>query len=198
VKKLRFGWNIESFIYIISILVSIPIIITIIRKDWKRYGFLFLLSALAANVFCFIFIYLDLYVFPFRVVPEITPMPIGFVSTVFPSIVLLTVYYSPEPWPWKIPFYWTIIHIGMFIETYIVSQTKIIKYKFKWDIWDSYTWWWIFFLLFEWIGGLVIPKSKRNPIKVKWLTFGKLGWALIHFVLIITIFLAGYYLGSMK
>jgi hypothetical protein len=125
-------------------------------------------------------------------------MPVTIVTLSFPILVLLGVRYSPEKWGWKIPFYWTIIHIGMFAEIAALNQTRLIEYNYKWDSWDSYTWWWIYFLIFEWIGSTIIPSNLRKPINFRYLQFGRIGWMIIHFVLIITIFLAGYYLGTLK
>jgi len=115
--------------------------------------------------------------------------------TVIPFIVLFNVLFSPSEWKWKITFYWTSVHLLMSIETLLLLQTNIIKYNFKWDFWDSYTWWWLYLLLFEWIGGLIIPDSNRRPIDNNHFFYGKLGWAVVHFVLITTIFFGGFYLG---
>ncbi|MNW20794.1 hypothetical protein D3C71_2213570 [compost metagenome] len=50
-------------------------------------------------------------------------------------------------------------------------------------------------LIFEYIGGLIVPDDKRRPIHTAHLNYGRLGWFLLHFVLIGTVFLAGFYLG---
>lgn len=125
-------------------------------------------------------------------------MPFTSVTLSIPLLVLLGVRYSPEKWAWKIPFYWTIIHIGMFAEVYALEGTRIIEYNYEWDVWDSYTWWWIYLLVFEWIGGLIVPNELRKPLNIRTLQYGRFGWAIIHFVLISTIFLAGYYLGWLQ
>ena len=72
--------------------------------------------------------------------------------------------YSPEKWGWKIPFYWGIVHLGVLGEV-ILKGTSIFRFEPEWDLWDSYTLWWIYYLLFELIGGKVIPKppKKTNP-----------------------------------
>lgn len=125
-------------------------------------------------------------------------MPFEAILTVFPFIVLYGVRYSPEPWAWKIPFYWAIVHVGMLFETAVLLKTRLIRYEFKWDFWDSYTWWWIFLLVFEWVGGLIIPSHLRKPINTQEFTYGKKWWAVFHFIVIVTIFLGGYYLGRTK
>jgi hypothetical protein len=99
-------------------------------------------------------------------------------------------------WMWKIPYYWAIVHLVTFIETFILEYTNLIRYEEHWGLWTSYTWWWIFLLIFEWIGELIIPEHLRKPLAVEHLHFGKLGWAAIHIILIVTIFLAGFYLGK--
>ncbi|MEH6948218.1 CBO0543 family protein [Bacillus sp. JJ634] len=180
------------------IIIGLLSLIFFLRLDKKRYGLLFILSALAGNILCYMFVKFKFYSFPYLLFPRIEIMPVTVVTFFFPIMVLLSVRYSPEKWGWKIPFYWTIIHIGMFLETWSLTNTGLIRYSFKWGFWDSYTWWWIYFLVFEWIGGIIIPRDLRKPININHLKFGRLGWAIIHFVLILTIFLGGYYLGSLK
>ena len=192
------GFNIESFAHIIVVIIGLFGLISFLRLDRKRYGLLFVLSALAGNILCYMFVKFNFYSFPYLLFPKIESMPVMAITFSFPIMVLLSVRYSPEKWGWKIPFYWAIIHIGMFVETWALTNTELIRYNFKWDFWDSYTWWWIYFLVFEWIGGIIIPSDLRKPIHIKHLKFGRLGWAIIHFVLILTIFLGGYYLGSLK
>lgn len=75
------------------------------------------------------------------------------------------------------------------------NYTQIIKYRKFWDTWDSYTWWWLFLLVFEYIGGLIVSKENRKPLNEEWLKYGEIGWFLLHFILITTIFLAGVYVG---
>ena len=84
--------------------------------------------------------------------------------------------------------------MGMFSEAWVEHSTQLIKYNSPWDTWDSYTWWWIYLLVFEWVGGLIISQELRKPIDQELLKYGKLGWFILHFILISTIFLAGVYL----
>jgi hypothetical protein len=192
------GLNIETFIHVLVIIIGGIGLMLFLKLDWKSYGLLFVFSGIVGNVCCYIFVKLGFYSYPYLFFPEISIMPSVTITLTFPILVLLAVRYSPEKWEWKIPFYWAIIHIGIFGETWALNNTRLIEYNYKWDFWDSYTWWWIFFLVFEWIGSLIIPNGLRKPINVDYLKYGKLGWAIIHFVLIATIFLAGYYLGSLK
>ncbi|WP_226036595.1 CBO0543 family protein [Aquibacillus saliphilus] len=192
------GFNVESFIYIFGIIIGIVILLPFLKLNWKKYGLLFVLAALIGNLLCYLFVTLHFYSFPYLLFPNLLIMPVTTIALSFPIMVLLAVRYSPKHWPWKIPFYWAIIHVGMFFETWALVNTRIIEYNFKWDFWHSYTWWWIFFLIFEWIGGIIVPENLRKPISIESLKFGKLGWAIIHFILILTIFLGGYYLGSLS
>ncbi|SES64910.1 hypothetical protein SAMN05216389_101245 [Oceanobacillus limi] len=192
------NWNGELYISLAVIFFSIIGSFFILRLDWKKYGLLYVLSAFVGNVLCYIFVTIGFYTFPNRFFPNITSMPILTVSTAFPFLVLFGVHYSPELWKWKIPFYWTLVHIGVFAETFVLSRTDLIQYTFKWDLFDSYSWWWIYLLLFEWVGNLIIPNNIRRPIPVETFYFGRLGWGFVHFVLIVTIFLAGYYLGVLN
>ena len=118
-------------------------------------------------------------------------MPLTLVFTMFPAYVLIGVRYSPKAWAFKIPFYWVLVHVGVLVEGWAEKQTQIIKYGASWDLWDSYTWWWIFLLVFEWVGGMIVPDESRRPMDQELLRYGKIGWFILHFVLIGTIFLAG-------
>ena len=73
--------------------------------------------------------------------------------------------------------------------------TNIIKYEPSWDLWDSYSAWWIFLLLFEWIGGKVIPASARAPISEEAFAFGGWAWFLFHGIVLLTTFGAGVLVG---
>lgn len=185
--------NIISLFFIISSLIGSYYII---RLDWKRYGFLFLTTGIVGNILCYVFATMGFYSFPNRLFPEISNMPFVAILTVFPFCVLLGVRYSPKNWSYKIPFYWGIVHLGMLLETIALLKTDLIKYDFKWDFWDSYTWWWIFFLIFDWFGGLIIPDSLRKPIKSDLFRYGNWAWIIFHFIVILTIFLGGFYLGQ--
>lgn len=189
-------WNTEFYIYITALLISLIGSILIIRFNWKRYGLLFLLSGLVGNILCYIFVKAGFYSFPYRLFNGISVMPFDAILIVFPFLVLLGVRYSPKLWAYKIAFYWVIIHLGMLAETLILINTKLMVYDYEWDFWDSYTWWWIFFLFFEWIGGLVVTEHFRRPISTEAFRYGKWAWIVLHFILILTIFLGGYYLGK--
>lgn len=192
---LNIGFNIETYISVTSFILSVIITILIVKINWKKYGFLYLLSAIIGIILCYIFIGLGLYSFPYRLFPSISKIPFTAILTIFPFYVLLGVRYSPRSWPSKIPFYWVMVHLGMLAEVWAETRTQLIKYGSLWDVWDSYTWWWIYLLMFEWIGGLIIPQSLRKPINHDTLMYGKIGWFISHFILISTIFLAGFYAG---
>jgi hypothetical protein len=159
---MNIGWNVETYVSIISFIISVILSISIVKIDWKKYGFLFVLSAIVGVILCYVFIYLGLYAFPYRLFPHVSKIPFTAILTIFPVYVLLGVRYSPKSWSWKIPFYWVMVHIGMFAEAWAESSTKLIKYNSPWDTWDSYTWWWIYLLVFEWVGGLIVSQELRN------------------------------------
>ncbi|MHB1315911.1 MAG: CBO0543 family protein [Christensenellales bacterium] len=193
---MNIGWNIETFLSISSFLFSITISFLIIKKSWKKYGFLYLLSSITGVILCYIFIYLNLYSFPYRLFPQISKIPLTLIVSIFPFYVLVGVRYSPKSWAYKIPFYWVVVHIGVFTEAWAENQTQLIKYNASWDLWASYTWWWIFLLVFEWVGGLIIPQDLRKPLDQELLKYGKVGWFILHFILMSTIFIAGVYAGK--
>lgn len=192
---MNIGWNIETYMNVFGFVFSVVICSLIIKINWKQYGLLYLLSAAVGTILCYIFISLKLYEFPYRVFPQISKIPFTLILTMFPFYVLAGVRYSPKSWAHKIPFYWVVVHIGVLSEAYAESQTQLIKYFPPWDLWDSYTWWWIFLLVFEWVGGMIVSPEYRKPIDQELLNYGKIGWFILHFILIASIFVAGVYTG---
>ncbi|WP_201004849.1 CBO0543 family protein [Paenibacillus glycanilyticus] len=187
--------NIDKVILLIGIAVSTLGCVWIISKDWRRYGLLFLISSAIGETLCYIFVKIGFYSFPLRLLPNLSPMPFFVILTMIPLYVLLGVRYSPVKWQWKIPFYWVFVHVGMMLEVLALNFTSLIRYNRLWDAWDSYTWWWIYLLIFEYIGGIIVPSASRRPINTIHLRYGRLGWFLLHFVLIATVFLGGFYVG---
>ncbi|MGE5415346.1 MAG: CBO0543 family protein [Acidobacteriota bacterium] len=193
---MNLGWNIETYISVSALIVSVVVTIMIVRLDWKKYGLLYLLSSVIGVILCYIFLELRLYSFPYRLFPQIAKIPFTAILTTFPLYVLVGVRYSPRLWPWKIPFYWGLVHLGVFAEAWLETHTQLIKYMALWDLWDSYTAWWLFLLIFEWVGGLIVPAELRKPIDQEVFSYGKLGYLILHFILISTIFLAGVHMGK--
>jgi hypothetical protein len=191
---MNIGNNIETFITIASISLTFAASYFILRVDWKRFGLVFLLAGIVGNILCYIFVKLGLYLYPYRLFPKLSIMPFETILTIFPFFVILGIRYSPKNWAYKISFYMVIVHLGLLAETLAHNFTDLIHYTFEWDFWDSYTWWWIFLLIFEYIGGLIVPNHSRKPISPDAFGYGKWAWWILHFVVIITIFLWGYYL----
>lgn len=192
---MEFQWDRERIIIVSSVILSLAAAYPILRVDWKRYGLLFILTGAIGNLLCYIFIKLGFYSFPRVLFPHIIQMPFTSIMTVFPFIVLAGVRYSPAAWAWKIPFYWAVVHLVVTAETLARQNARLIEYHPMWNFWASYTWWWIFLLLFEWVGGIIIPAHLRRPLGTNLFSYGKSVWAVFHFIVIITIFLGGYYLG---
>ncbi|WP_156288628.1 CBO0543 family protein [Oceanobacillus salinisoli] len=134
------GFHIEFFVHITVIIIGFLGLLFFLKLDPRRYGLLFILATLVGNILCFIFVKLNFYLFPYVLFPAFEFMPISAVTLSFPILVLFAVRYSPKQWGWKIPFYWTIVHIGVFIETWALTNTLLIQYDKEWDLWDSYTW----------------------------------------------------------
>lgn len=189
------GWDIETILTLSALAVSTVVLILVVRIDWKRYGALFLISAIVGNILCFIFVELGLFYYPFRLFPGLLNRPVSLITTMFPALVVFGVRYSPKSWPYKISFYSVAIHLGVLIEGWAENQTQIIKFNPAWNLWTTYTWWWIFLLVFEWVGGMIVPAESRKPLDHELLRYGKIGWFILHFILISTIFIAGVYAG---
>ncbi|EIW17742.1 MULTISPECIES: CBO0543 family protein [Pelosinus] len=185
----------EMYISIASSVIAIIGSYLILRLDWKRYGLLYLIAGLLGNLICLLFVEVKFYTFPYIFLP-ILKVPIFSILTAFSFLVLLGVRYSPIEWVHKISFYGVIINTGVFYETVLMNKTNLISYDYEWDFWDSYTSWWAFFILMEWIGGKMIPAHLRKPLPIQAFRFGNWFWFVIHIVALFTIFLAGLYLGK--
>ncbi|GLH65419.1 CBO0543 family protein [Parageobacillus sp. G301] len=190
-----YGLKATQMMEITAVILSLIGSFFILRNNFKRYGLLYFISGLTGAFLCFVFVSIGFYSFPARLIP-MSPIPIIEMFTVIPFYVLFGVRYSPSKWGWKIPFYWGMVHIAMLLEIFVLfPPVKIMDYKENWDAWDSYTWWWIYLLLFEWIGGKIVPTHSRKPIQSKSFRYGRWGWVVFHFIVITTIFLAGVYTG---
>jgi hypothetical protein len=185
----------EMYISIASFAIAVISSYFILRLDWKRYGFLYLLAGVIGNLLCYFFVGVGFYSFPYIFLP-VFKAPIFAILTSFSYLVLLGVRYSPTNWAYKISFYGVIINTGVLVETILKDTTRLISYKFEWDLWDSYTTWWAFFILMEWMGGKIIPPNLRKPLQADAFRFGNWFWFVIHIVAMFTIFLAGLYLGK--
>ncbi|MGI5838607.1 MAG: CBO0543 family protein [bacterium] len=193
---MKIGANPETYIYLSATIIHACAAFLLIRNDWRRYGLLFISATLAGNTLCLIFLQSGLYSFPYRLFPGLSRMPLLAVTTMFGTYVLTGVRYSPRDWRHKIPFYWGIVHLGMLAETLAQNFTQLIRYDRHWDFWDSYTWWWIFLLGMEWFASSIIPENLRKPIPSETFRYGKPGWFIFHFIVIVTIFLGGFYLAA--
>lgn len=188
-----------NIIYLTASIFGLIGIIFFLKISWRHYGILLIISSFIAILLCFIFFKLGFYSFPYiPFLPLPFEIPYLAMTLTFPVGVMFGVRYSPKQWIWKVPFYWSIIHLGVGTELLLKAYTPIIKYEYEWDLWDTYTWWWIYFLFFEWVGGKIIPEHFRNPIDGELFRYGKSGWIIFHFIVITTIFLAGFYLGKIS
>lgn len=184
----------EMYISIVSIVIAISGSYFLLRIDWRRYGLLYLIAAITGNTLCYVFVKVGFYSFPYVFLP-IAKIPLVSITTAFSFYVLFGVRYSPIRWPYKIAFYGVLVNIGVLLETIFKNTTDLIRYDYEWDFWDSYTSWWAFFILMEWIGGKIISTTLRKPLKEEAFRFGNWFFFIIHFVGTLTVFLAGLYLG---
>ncbi len=188
-------YSLEMYITILAIATAFAGCLLIVRADWRHWGPLFLSASLLAIVLCYIFVRLHFYSFPYNLLKNYFLFPILVVGHVFPLLVLLGVKYSPAKWSHKIAFYWVFVVSGMAGETLAHNYTRLIKYELFWDFWDSLTAWWLYLLLFEWIGGKLIPPRLRRPLPDQAFAFGGWAWLIVHFFMVAGFILAGVYLG---
>lgn len=192
---LNVGRDIETAIALSALAINVAGILWVARHDWQRYGFIVLLNAILGSGLCYIFILLGYYTFPYLLVPGFLPFPFESILTAFSFYILLGIRYSPTKWLYKVPYYGMIINPGVFAEFLMERHTQLIKYQPSWDLWDSYTVWWIYFLLFEWLGGKVVPAAARAPIPQEAFAYGRWAWFLFHFIVMLVTFGAGVLAG---
>ncbi len=193
--SINIGHNIETAVLLGAFIINVAGIVWVARHNWKRYGLLILMSAFLGSMICYIFVLLRYYTFPYLLIPGLLPFPFESILTAFSFYVLLGVRYSPAQWIYKIVFYGIIVNPGVFAEFLMERYTEIIKYQPSWDLWDSYTAWWIYLLLFEWIGGKVIPAGSRAPIPAEAFAYGRWAWFLFHGIVLLTKVGAGVVVG---
>ncbi len=191
---LSFDGSKEMYISIACLAVALTGSFFILRLDWKRYGLLYLAAGVIGNALCYLFVKVGFYSYPYIFLP-LLQIPLIAILTAFSFYVILGVRYSPTSWAHKIMFYGVLINSGVFFETVLKNTTRLIRYNYEWDLWDSYTTWWGFFILMEWLGGKIVPPRLRAPLSVNAFRFDNWFWFVIHIVGIFTIFLAGLYLG---
>lgn len=186
--------DLKTLFLSIVLFLSIAASYLIIRTDWKRYGLLYGIVGVSGSLICYLFVSVGFYVFPVKFLFP-SPFPVLHMLFTVPLFVILGVRYSPYRWAWKIPFYWGLVHFVMFFEAVLsIDQVNIIKYL-KWDHWDSYSLWWLFFFLFEYIGGKIVPPESRKPIRSELFRYGQWGFFILHAILISTFFAAGFLMG---
>lgn len=116
---MQVGWNINTIVSVSGSVMSLLGIRLVLRVNVRQYGSLYILSAVIGTILCIIFVAFGFYTFSFRLFKFISQIPLTLLLTMFPFYVLFGVRYSPKTWGWKIPFYWTLVHIGVFSEAMI-------------------------------------------------------------------------------
>ncbi|MEW5322258.1 CBO0543 family protein [Geobacillus thermoleovorans] len=183
-------WAVE----LLAVTLSVAGSFWIAKQHVRTYAVLYAFSAAVGIVLCLAFVYAGFYSFPVKLVPY-TPIPLVEMATIIPFFVLFGVKYSPESWAWKLPFYFATVQLIMLFELIaLVSPLSLIDYK-KWDVWDSYTAWWLYLLFFEWMGGKIVPRKARSPLAASSFRYGRWGWVIVHAIAMTTVFLAGVYAG---
>lgn len=192
---MRYPWYEYAIVLLLSAIGFVGGLV-IAQKSWKRYGLVFLFSAVTGVGLCLAFVLYGSYAFPHNPLDDGLLLPLLPMVTFIPFTVIVGVRFSPDPWVWKIPFYWAIVHLAVLAEILLLSFTKMFRFKFGWDLWDSYTLWWLYFLFFEWVGGKIVPPAIRKPMPHELFRFGRNGWLVFHLTVISTVFIFGMYAGK--
>ncbi|HZG55344.1 CBO0543 family protein [Paenibacillus sp.] len=169
----------------------------VVRNNWKRYLPLYAISSGVGIALCFLFVQARLYSFPHNPPTGWSPIPLLPMATFLPFTVVFNVRYSPSRWAWKIPYYWGVVHLAIVSEILLLEFTNIFRLERGWDLWDSYSLWWAYYLVFEWLGERIVPAKDRAPIPVEAFRYGRWAWIVFHAIVISTIFIFGMYAGKL-
>ena len=96
--------------------------------DWKKFGLLYLISGLGGLFLCTFFMLFKFYDFPSHMRIGLS-MPHFTLLIFFSLVAMLGVRYSPRRWSWKLPFYMTIVHLGMIAETWAQTSTQANSFQ---------------------------------------------------------------------
>ncbi|MCP8968325.1 hypothetical protein [Ectobacillus ponti] len=168
-KKGEMTMFIHWLIIITVAVVSLIGIIGIARRSPFHYGILLVLQLVSAFVLCVFFQkVMGFYRFalPLRYAMIL-------VLSGFGLYVLFIVHYRPRHKTFF--FLFTVLHLVFILEYILEQYVHFIVYQNGWDTWDSYTWYWIYTIVFAGIGDYVVPEKYRNPVdpysKGYWLSF---------------------------
>ncbi|WP_442598773.1 hypothetical protein [Neobacillus sp. D3-1R] len=154
-------------------------------KNFLGYRLVLLLSLLLSSFLCLVFYWLGFYRF---VLPLWQVLPAVAIS--FSLLVLITIRFKPKRHTF--PFFFMMITSIFTIEVLLKEYWGFIKFRNGWDFWDSYSLYWVYVRLFNYIGDRLVPRQYRMPIYTK----SNIYWGL--FILIVIYALFGVFYLAMR
>ncbi|TCN27071.1 hypothetical protein [Mesobacillus foraminis] len=130
----------------------------ILRDSVFHYGIVLIISLFVTVSLCLFFYCLGFYRFTLPV-PYVLPV----VAVSFSFLALFLVRYRPKRRTF--PFFFMTLTFIFTLEVLLKEYAGIINFKNGWDYWDSYSLYWVFSRLFDWIGEGVVPAKHRSPIR---------------------------------
>jgi hypothetical protein len=147
----------------------------ILKNHPLRYGLIFIFHFIFSISICLCFYWFGFYRYVF---PLYYVLPAVVFS--FGLLVLFTIHFKTKKFTF--PFFFMTINLVFCFEIFL-QYIGFIKFRNGWDFWDSYSLYWIYVRLFNFIGDYLIPIKYRNPIK----TNVKAYWIFFVLTVVLTI-----------
>jgi hypothetical protein len=146
-------------------------------KNFLGYRLVLLISLVLSSILCLFFYWLGFYRF---VLPVGQVLPAVAIS--FSLLVLITIRYRPKNHTF--PFFFMTVTIIFSIEVLLKEYMGFIKFRNGWDFWDSYSLYWIYVRLFNYIGDQLVLRKYRMPIYTK----TKIYWGIFILTVVYAVF----------
>ncbi|WP_160725823.1 hypothetical protein [Bacillus sp. USDA818B3_A] len=153
----------------------------IVKKNVYRYGMVLIISLIVTSGLCLLFYAMDFYRF---VLPLPAVLPVVAIS--FSFLALFIIRYRPRDKTF--PFFFITLTLVFTIEVFLKDYAGFIRFKNGWDYWDSYSLYWVFARLFNYVGVYLVPYHFRHPVKSDTKTY----WGLFFLMVVYSVF--GVYL----
>ncbi|MDL4840437.1 hypothetical protein [Aquibacillus rhizosphaerae] len=150
----------------------------IINKSPLKYGRIFITNIVIAVSLCSFFVMTGFYRFVLPL-PHILPA----VVCSFGFLVLFLIYFKPTKHTF--PYFFMIINITFVFEI-LLKHIGFITYKNGWDLWDSYTLYWIYVRIFVFLGEKMVADENRQPLN----TVNKWYWPSFFVIIFLTVLVA--------
>ncbi|WP_078544979.1 hypothetical protein [Litchfieldia alkalitelluris] len=153
----------------------------IIKTNVLRYGIIFLISILLSVSFCIFFYFNGFYRFVLPIYLILLP-----VICSFGFLILFLIKYRPTKYTF--PFYFSVLTFILGCEIFLKDVVGFIVFRNGWDLWDSYSFYWVYVRIFDFIGERVISEKWRKPVPYD----KRMYWIIFLVMIVISFVILGY------